>query len=158
MHQPEKFCGGCGGKGPIHVAKLLFRQIALRGPWRPAAGVLERASRRARLRLDAHLSRREWHAGRDHPAPGRTPKGTEARIVVEHVTKRLRQYWPHTRMVWRGDSHYGRVEAMEWAENDGADYIFGLPGNAMLDALVADRSGPTGNPVFLTAAMHNRCL
>jgi hypothetical protein len=26
--------------------------------------------------------------------------------------------------VWRGDSHYGRVEAMEWAESSGEDYIF----------------------------------
>jgi hypothetical protein len=70
--------------------------------------------------------------------PARTPKGTEVRTVIKHVTKRLRRHWPHTRMVWRGDSHYGRVEAMEWAENDGADYIFGLPGNATLDALVAE--------------------
>jgi hypothetical protein len=31
----------------------------------------------------------------------------------------LRTHWPNTRIVWRGDSHYGRVEAMEWAEDDG---------------------------------------
>jgi hypothetical protein len=36
------------------------------------------------------------------------------------VTKRLRQHWPNTRIVWRGDGHYGRVEAMEWAENEGS--------------------------------------
>jgi DDE family transposase len=41
------------------------------------------------------------------------------------------------RIVWRGDSHYGRVEAMEWAENNDCDYIFGLQGNAVLDAIVA---------------------
>jgi len=70
--------------------------------------------------------------------PARTPKGTEVRTVIKHVTKRLRQHWRNTRIVWRGDSHYGRVEAMEWAENDGADYIFGLAGNAALDALVAE--------------------
>ena len=70
--------------------------------------------------------------------PARTPKGTEVRTVIKHVTKRLRQHWPHTRIVWRGDSHYGRVEAMEWAEGDGADYIFGLAGNPALDALVAE--------------------
>jgi hypothetical protein len=29
------------------------------------------------------------------------------------VTKRLRRHWPNTRIVWRGDSHYGRVEAMD---------------------------------------------
>src|ERR1700733_3022673 len=70
--------------------------------------------------------------------PARTPKGTEVRTVVKHVTRRLRRHWPHTRIVWRGDSHYGRVEAMEWAEDNGADYIFGLAGNATLDALAAE--------------------
>jgi hypothetical protein len=70
--------------------------------------------------------------------PARTPKGTEVRTVVKHVTKRLRRHWPLTRIVWRGDSHYGRVEAMEWLEDDGSDYIFGLSGNAALDALVAE--------------------
>src|SRR6201993_4246035 len=69
--------------------------------------------------------------------PARTPKGTEARTVIKHVTKRLRRHWPNTRIVWRGDSHYGRVEAMEWGEDNGCDYIFGLPGNATLDAQVA---------------------
>jgi Transposase DDE domain group 1 len=69
--------------------------------------------------------------------PARTPKGTEVRTVIKHVTKRLRRHWPNTRIVWRGDSHYGRVEAMEWAEDNGADYIFGLAGNTALDALVA---------------------
>jgi len=70
--------------------------------------------------------------------PARTPKGSEVRTVIRHVTKRLRCHWPKTRIVWRGDSHYGRVEAMEWAEDHDADYIFGLVGNAALDALVAE--------------------
>src|SRR6201981_2921259 len=70
--------------------------------------------------------------------PARTPKGTEVRTVIKHVTKRMRRHWLNTRIVWRGDSHYGRVEAMEWAEDNDADYIFGLAGNAALDALVAE--------------------
>jgi len=70
--------------------------------------------------------------------PARTPKGSEVRTVVKHVTRRLRRHWPNTRLVWRGDSHYGRVEAMDWAEDHGADYIFGLAGNAALDALSAE--------------------
>jgi hypothetical protein len=69
--------------------------------------------------------------------PARTPKGTEVRTVIKHVTKRLKQHWPHTRIVWRGDSHYGRVEAMEWIEENDGDYIFGLQGNSTLDAMVA---------------------
>ena len=70
--------------------------------------------------------------------PARTHKGSEVRTVIRHLTKRLRRHWPKTRIVWRGDSHYGRVEAMEWAEDHHADYIFGLAGNAALDALVAE--------------------
>jgi len=50
----------------------------------------------------------------------------------------MRRHWSKTRIVWRGDSHYGRVEAMEWAEDNDADYIFGLACNAVLDALVAE--------------------
>jgi hypothetical protein len=70
--------------------------------------------------------------------PARTPKGTEVRTVIKHVTKRLCRHWPKTRIVWRGDSHYGRVEAMEWADDNDEDYIFGLAGNSVLDALVAE--------------------
>jgi hypothetical protein len=52
------------------------RRYVLRGTWWSAAGVLERASRRARLRVDAHLSRGKRHAGGDDPAPpARTPEG-----------------------------------------------------------------------------------
>jgi hypothetical protein len=70
--------------------------------------------------------------------PARTPKGTEVKTVIKHVTKRLGRHWPKTRIVWRGDSHYGRVEAMDWADDNDTDYIFGLAGNAVLDALVAE--------------------
>jgi hypothetical protein len=31
--------------------------------------------------------------------PARTPKGTEVRTVVKHVTKHLRTHWPNTRIV-----------------------------------------------------------
>jgi Transposase DDE domain group 1 len=62
--------------------------------------------------------------------PARTPKGTEVRTVIKHVTKRLRKHWPNTRIVWRGDGHYGRVEETERAE--------GLAGNPALDALMAE--------------------
>lgn len=68
----------------------------------------------------------------------KTPKGSEVRTVVKHVTKRIRAHWPATHLVWRGDSHYGRDEAMEWCEENGAAFIFGLAGNAVLDAMVAE--------------------
>jgi hypothetical protein len=43
--------------------------------------------------------------------PARTPKGTEVRTVVKHVTKRLRQHWPNTRIVWEGQATVLRTHA-----------------------------------------------
>lgn len=68
----------------------------------------------------------------------KTPKGREVATVVKHVTKRIRRQWPATRLIWRGDSHYGRPEAMAWCEDNGSGYIFGLAGNSVLDAMVAE--------------------
>jgi hypothetical protein len=85
-----------------------------------------------------------YHVGSGAPVamilrPARTPKGTEVRTVIKHVTKLLQQRWPNTRIVWRGDGHYGRVEGMEWIEENGdSDYIFGLSGNPVLDKQVAE--------------------
>ncbi len=71
---------------------------------------------------------------------GKTPAGREVRTVIKHITRRIRRHWPKTRICWRGDSHYGRVEAMEWCEENGCDYIFGFQGNSGLDARVADNA------------------
>ena len=68
--------------------------------------------------------------------PGKTPGGAEVRTIIKHVTRRLRRHWPATRICWRGDSHYARLEAMDWCEENGVDYIFGLAGNDVLDARI----------------------
>ena len=67
---------------------------------------------------------------------GKTPSGEEVRTILKHVIRRIRGHWPKVRILVRGDSHYGRHEAMEWCENHGVDYIFGFGGNAMLAAMV----------------------
>jgi hypothetical protein len=69
---------------------------------------------------------------------GKTPAGREVRAVIKHITRRIRCHWPATRIIWRGDSHYGRLEAMEWCEANNCDYIFGFQGNSGLDARVVD--------------------
>ena len=88
-----------------------------------------------------------YHAGSGLPVaailrPAKTPAGTEVRCVIKHLTQRIRnaEPWRDANIVWRGDSHYGRVEAMEWCEVNGAGYIFGLAGNAALDREVAEIS------------------
>ena len=69
--------------------------------------------------------------------PGKTPSRREVRTVLKHLVRRIRRHWPATRIVFRGDSHYGRPEAMAWCEDNGVDYIFGLSGNRVLDVLAA---------------------
>lgn len=69
---------------------------------------------------------------------GKTPSGEEVRTVLKHLVRRIRKHWPTTTVIFRGDSHYGRPEAMEWCESNGIGYIFGLAGNTILDGLVYD--------------------
>ena len=48
--------------------------------------------------------------------PGKTPSGVEVRTLLKHLVHRVRRHWPRTRLAFRGDSHYGRTEAMAWCE------------------------------------------
>jgi hypothetical protein len=68
--------------------------------------------------------------------PGKTPSGVEVRKLLSRLVGRIRRHWPETHITLRGDGHYSRPEVMTWCENNGVDYIFGLPGNVVLDRLV----------------------
>jgi hypothetical protein len=68
--------------------------------------------------------------------PGKTPSGKEVRALLRRLIKRIRRHWPSTHITIRGDSHYGREEAMSWCEANGVDYVFGFAGNSVLDRLV----------------------
>ena len=68
--------------------------------------------------------------------PGKTPTGKEIRGHVRRLVRRIRRRWPSTRIMLRGDGHYGRPEVMEWCEENGVDYVFGLSGNRVLQRLV----------------------
>lgn len=69
--------------------------------------------------------------------PGKTPDGTEVALVLRHVVRALRARWPRVDILVRGDSHYGRPEAMAWCERHRVGYIFGLGGNKVLLRRVA---------------------
>jgi hypothetical protein len=64
--------------------------------------------------------------------PGKTPDGAEVALVLRHVIGRIRARWPAVEIIVRGDSHYGRPEAMAWCERRRIGYIFGLAGNPVL--------------------------
>ena len=78
-----------------------------------------------------------YEAGSGRPVafvlrPARTPSGREIRGHVRRLIRRIRTYWPDTRIILRGDGHYARPEVMAWCEAQGVNYIFGLPGNSVL--------------------------
>ena len=69
---------------------------------------------------------------------GKTPSGKEVRTILKHVIKRIRSRWPKVDILVRGDSHYGRNEAMEWCERQGVDYVFGFGVNTVLAGMMRD--------------------
>ena len=68
--------------------------------------------------------------------PGKTPSGREIRNHLRRLVREIRRYWPDTRITFRGDSHYGRPEVMDWCEENAIDFVFGLSGNDRLRGLV----------------------
>ncbi len=67
---------------------------------------------------------------------GKTPGGIEVRTILKHVIARIRRHWPKVDILVRGDSHYGRVKAMDWCEANGIGYIFGFGGNPVLAGMI----------------------
>jgi hypothetical protein len=63
---------------------------------------------------------------------GKTPDGKEVRGHIRRLVRRIRMHWPTTIITIRGDSHYGRKEAMDWCDDNGVKYIFGLGPNKIL--------------------------
>ena len=68
--------------------------------------------------------------------PGKTPSGIEVRAHIRRLVRRIRGRWPATRITIRGDGHYARPEAMDWCDDNGVTYIFGLTGTRPLTAKV----------------------
>ena len=103
-----------------------------------------------------------YHAGTGLPVasilrPAKTPNGREVRTVIKHLTTRIRTAWKKADIVWRGDSHYGRAEAMDWCDDNNAGYIFGFSGNSVLDAMVAETADHLRFWHALSDAPKSRC-
>lgn len=59
-----------------------------------------------------------------------------AAAVIKLLVQRLRQVWPETRIIVRGDSGFCRQRLLRWCERSGVRYIIGLARNARLQATV----------------------
>ena len=65
--------------------------------------------------------------------PGKRPTGAENAMIMKRVFRILRKHWPNTHILLRGDGHFSNPELMQLVIDIGnADFIFGLPGNAIL--------------------------
>lgn len=68
--------------------------------------------------------------------PSKIDAARHAAAVVKLIVKRLRQVWPGTRFVVRGDSGFCRRRLMQWCERADVGYVIGLARNARLHAAV----------------------
>jgi hypothetical protein len=64
--------------------------------------------------------------------PGKAPSDEEVRGHLRRIVRCIRAHWPTTKITIRGDGHHGRREVMDWCEDNGVEYVFGLSGNRIL--------------------------
>ena len=65
--------------------------------------------------------------------PGKRPTGKENAAIIKRVLGLLRQAWPETHIILRGDGHFSNPELMALCETDPhLDFLFGLAGNKVL--------------------------
>jgi len=55
---------------------------------------------------------------------------------LERIIPMIREKWPNVRIIIRGDSGFCREKIMNWCENNGVDYIFGLSKNDRLKKMI----------------------
>jgi hypothetical protein len=64
--------------------------------------------------------------------PGKTPTTQEVMSVLKRVVKRLKEAWPKTKFLFRGDSHFQKPEVLDWLDSQGIFYVVGLAKNRVL--------------------------
>jgi Transposase DDE domain group 1 len=68
--------------------------------------------------------------------PSKIDGAKHAAAVIKLLVTRLRQVWPNTRFIVRGDSGFCRRRLVQWCERARVGYIIGLARNARLHAAV----------------------
>lgn len=87
--------------------------------------------------------------------PGKRMTGKQIRSVLKRLVQKIRQSWPDTLIIFRGDSHFACPEVFLWIEEQRrVRFVAGLAGNAVLLRRVEDlvkqakeRYRQTGNKV-----------
>jgi len=64
--------------------------------------------------------------------PGKTPTTQEVMSVLKRVVRQLKEAWPKTKFLFRGDSHFAKPKVFDWLESQGIFYVVGLAKNRVL--------------------------
>jgi len=71
--------------------------------------------------------------------PGRRSKAADMFALLRRVITRIRQAWPSTRIIVRGDAHFTSPELMDWCHRESkVGFITGLSGNKRLHKLAGN--------------------
>ena len=70
--------------------------------------------------------------------PSNIDGAKHAWAILSLLVKRLRQAWPHVRIIMRADSGFCRWRMLRWCEDHKVGYIIGIARNSRLNAMVSD--------------------
>jgi hypothetical protein len=64
--------------------------------------------------------------------PSNIDGAMHSRAILKLLVEKIRQKWPKTRIIFRGDSGFCRWRLMRWCDKHNVGYIIGLAGNDVL--------------------------
>jgi hypothetical protein len=65
--------------------------------------------------------------------PSNIDAAKHSRAIAKLLVRRIRQRWPHVKIVLRGDSGFCRWRLLRWCDRHGVGYVFGLARNTRLE-------------------------
>ena len=69
--------------------------------------------------------------------PSNIDAAKHSRAILKLLVERIRQDWPDTRIIFRGDSGFCRWKLLRWCERHDVGYVVGMACNKVLERLAA---------------------
>ena len=88
--------------------------------------------------------------------PGNVGAAHHAWAVLKLLVQRLRQVWPHVKIIFRGDAGFCRWRLLRWCEQNHVHYLVGLAQNARVQALAQGLIEQSAQAFLQTQAKQRR--
>jgi len=88
--------------------------------------------------------------------PGNVGAAHHAWAVLKLLVQRLRQVWPHVKILFRGDAGFCRWRLLRWCEQNHVHYLVGLAKNARVQALAQPLIEQSAQAFLQTRAKQRR--